>query len=256
MTYNESRLLEMASRLRKGDFVQGEDMDDIWTVGKVQYKTNDDVVVLDRFDREHTLVRDETYKASRNIFEKWNEGVDISELNGFGPAPTTTPQEVIRDLQESTKVVPAADLGGIPIRAEGTEAKGDPKEDQGNTPGSNTQVESEDDQNLESTPKVRIRPKLDRYVTHKEAKTAGGRRKVDNNDEVAGLLRDCTTPDETFEKVAEALKYLDPENARTPDEMRAKYGHLNPGQQRMCAGNLVRGAMKRAGVSTLDAIRP
>ncbi len=60
----------------------------------------------------------------------------------------------------------------------------------------------------------------------------------DNGDEVAVLLRACADLDGVYKAAA---KYL-----RVPEkELRVKYGHLNPGQQRMTAGNLLRSAHKK-----------
>lgn len=55
----------------------------------------------------------------------------------------------------------------------------------------------------------------------------------DVGDEVATMLRDCATLDQVYKA---ASKYLDIDEA----ELRGKYGHLNPGQQRMNLGNKMR----------------
>lgn len=283
VTYHESTLLTAATRFRLGDYVQGENLDNIWTVGKVQYKTDDDVVVLDRFNREHTLVRDEAYKASKMLFEKWNEGMGVSELNRFEPA-------IMREL---TNTIPAVDFGiisnhseiieatqeNISKSAEGTSTNSETVEVQENTVEAQEDI-SESTENISarieyieakentkeaqedtrenrgeterSTSRTRIRPDLSRYVVHREFKTASGRKKVDNNDMVSTLLRGCDNLNEIFDKVAETLLYLDPEKALTAEQIKIKYAHLNAGQQRMCAGNLIRGAMKKIGIDSLD----
>lgn len=59
----------------------------------------------------------------------------------------------------------------------------------------------------------------------------------DVGDEVAVLLRDCKDLDGVY---AAAAKYL----GKTVKELKAKYGHLNAGQQRMNCGNAMRYAWK------------
>lgn len=62
----------------------------------------------------------------------------------------------------------------------------------------------------------------------------------DNGDEVAVLLRVCGTIDAVY---VAASKYLGvPES-----ELRSKYAHLNPGQQRMNCGNRMRALFKKKG---------
>lgn len=56
----------------------------------------------------------------------------------------------------------------------------------------------------------------------------------DNGDHVAGLLRPCETLDQVYAAAAKYLKVKE-------KELRDKYGHLNPGQQRMNCGNRMRG---------------
>ena len=60
----------------------------------------------------------------------------------------------------------------------------------------------------------------------------------DNGDEVAVLLRACTDLNAVYKAASGHLGV--PEK-----ELRTKYGHLNPGQQRMTAGNLLRSAHKK-----------
>ena len=73
-----------------------------------------------------------------------------------------------------------------------------------------------------------------RYTTHKDTKTASGRASFDIADTVANKLRGKTL-DEVYAiaapKLGESIKAL-----------RARYEHLNPGQQRMCVGNRLRHA--------------
>lgn len=63
---------------------------------------------------------------------------------------------------------------------------------------------------------------------------ASGKKSKDNNDAVAQELRGQTL-DFAYTRAAE---YLD----KTETDLRSRYNHLNPGQQRMCLGNLIRGA--------------
>lgn len=60
----------------------------------------------------------------------------------------------------------------------------------------------------------------------------------DNGDPVARMLRDAHTLDEVY---AVAAKYLGVKER----ELRDKYGHLNPGQQRMNCGNRMRGKFRK-----------
>lgn len=60
----------------------------------------------------------------------------------------------------------------------------------------------------------------------------------DNGDEVALLLRESKSLDDAYRIAAKYLKMKE-------TELRARYGHLNPGQQRMCCGNLMRNAQKK-----------
>ena len=71
------------------------------------------------------------------------------------------------------------------------------------------------------------------YVKH-DVKTPSGRKAFDTNDKVAAKLRGLDL-DQAY---AEAAVWCDiPES-----ELRAKYGHLNPGMQRMNLGNKMRAA--------------
>lgn len=71
------------------------------------------------------------------------------------------------------------------------------------------------------------------YVKH-DVKTPSGRKAFDTNDKVAAKLRGLDL-DQAY---AEAAIWCDiPES-----ELRAKYGHLNPGMQRMNLGNKMRAA--------------
>lgn len=85
------------------------------------------------------------------------------------------------------------------------------------------------------------KPKMPEEVKQKlreKAKEERAAKPHDNGDPVARLLRDAHTLDDVYKVTAKHLKV--PEK-----ELRAKYGHLNPGQQRMNCGNRLRGAWKK-----------
>lgn len=71
------------------------------------------------------------------------------------------------------------------------------------------------------------------YVKH-DVKTPSGRKAFDTNDKIAAKLRGLGL-DQAY---AEAAIWCDIPEA----ELRAKYGHLNPGMQRMNLGNKMRAA--------------
>jgi hypothetical protein len=62
----------------------------------------------------------------------------------------------------------------------------------------------------------------------------------DIGDEVALLLRDCGTLDQVYAAAAHYLQLKE-------EDLRAKYGHLNPGQQRMNLGNKMRFKQRKRG---------
>lgn len=86
--------------------------------------------------------------------------------------------------------------------------------------------------NGNETGKVTIDRSRYNYVQH-DTKTQSGRRAVDNSDDVAEALRGLTLPE-----VQSILK----ENG-----IEWRWGHLNPGMQRMNAGNALRGKFKSQG---------
>ena len=77
------------------------------------------------------------------------------------------------------------------------------------------------------------------------SKSATGSTSAHNGDDVATLLAG-SAPDvvcSTAEKLAKMK----------PGELAKKYGHLNPGQVRMCAGNRIRALVKKEAV-TVDEV--
>lgn len=80
-----------------------------------------------------------------------------------------------------------------------------------------------------------------RYTVSKSSK---GSTSAHNGDDLATLLAGCSPEDvcATAEKLAE-LK---------AGELVKKYGHLNPGQIRMCSGNRIRAMVKKETVTVDD----
>ena len=83
-------------------------------------------------------------------------------------------------------------------------------------------------------PKTVISPKLDEYV---KVRSSSGKMTMASKDAIAAALAGAT-----LEEVYEAAARL---KLGTEDELRAKYSHLNPGQQRMNLGNRIRGAVRK-----------
>lgn len=77
------------------------------------------------------------------------------------------------------------------------------------------------------------------------SKSANGSTSAHNGDDVAALLAGNTP--ESVCAVAEQLAEMN------VGELSKKYGHLNPGQVRMCAGNRIR-AMVKKGTVTVDDV--
>ena len=86
-------------------------------------------------------------------------------------------------------------------------------------------------------PKPRM-PEETKQKLREKAKEERAAKPHDNGDPVARMLRDAETLDQVY---AVASKYL----KTSEKELRAKYGHLNPGQQRMNCGNRMRGKWRK-----------
>jgi len=82
-----------------------------------------------------------------------------------------------------------------------------------------------------------LRQRAPTYVKDSEHKTAAGNASVHCNDETAQKLLGKTL-DECYAIAAEVCA---PDV--TEDDLRAKYGHLNLGMQRMNLGNKIRGVL-------------
>jgi hypothetical protein len=87
----------------------------------------------------------------------------------------------------------------------------------------------------ESVPaKTRIAANTEKY---QKAKSASGSVSLNNGDRVATAMSGLTL-DEAYELAAEV-------SATDIDDLRAKYAHLNIGQQRMNLGNRIRGVLNK-----------
>ena len=91
-------------------------------------------------------------------------------------------------------------------------------------------------------PTVRLTPDHNRYVRGL-ASTASGRDSYDIADQVADSLR-TKSVDEVFEAVADQLTKLG--EPTTKAALASRWEGRNPGMQRMNAGNVLRGAIRRA----------
>lgn len=73
-----------------------------------------------------------------------------------------------------------------------------------------------------------------RYTKHKDVRTPSGRASFDTNDAVAEQLRG--------KDLAEVYAIAAPMLGESIKALKARYSHLNNGQQRMCIGNRLRHA--------------
>ena len=89
-----------------------------------------------------------------------------------------------------------------------------------------------------------LREARKRYTASKSSK---GSTSAHNGDDLATLLAGCSPGDvcATAEKLAD-LK---------AGELAKKYGHLNPGQMRMCSGNRIRAMVKKEAVTVDDVAK-
>jgi hypothetical protein len=82
-------------------------------------------------------------------------------------------------------------------------------------------------------------------VKYEPVKAYSGKPSLDNGDALAKALRG-KTPEEVMALAERVLQGVE------KGELAKKYGHLNPGQKRMNAGNLLRNAMKRGELKAKD----
>ncbi len=80
--------------------------------------------------------------------------------------------------------------------------------------------------------KIELMPEAKKPAKAKTHRASSGRKSVDNGDNIALMLRGKSL-DEVYTISSDILKI--PEQ-----QLRAKYNHLNAGQQRMCLGNRLR----------------
>jgi hypothetical protein len=101
------------------------------------------------------------------------------------------------------------------------------------------QTEAHDTATPLDTPKgvLALARSVEYRTTLQRTTTATGNKSLDNGDSVALLLRGADL--ETVYQIGAR------ELGVTVTELKTKYAHLNPGQQRMNVGNRVRGAIKK-----------
>jgi hypothetical protein len=101
------------------------------------------------------------------------------------------------------------------------------------------QTEAHDTATPLDTPKgvLALARSVEYRVTLQKTTTATGNKSLDNGDSVALLLRGADL--ETVYQIGAR------ELGVSVAELKTKYAHLNPGQQRMNVGNRVRGAIKK-----------
>jgi len=85
-------------------------------------------------------------------------------------------------------------------------------------------------------------------AAYKAVKAASGNKSLDCDDATAKALRGL----EADQVVALAQAILKAPEGETLPDLAAKYAHLNVGQRRMNAGNLIRNAMKRGELKAAD----
>lgn len=84
--------------------------------------------------------------------------------------------------------------------------------------------------------KAKYLPKYERTLLHREGEII---RSLDNGDPIAVMLRGVETLEEMYETVAAKIGVAE-------DELKAKYGHLNTGMQRMNLGNRLRTFIRKS----------
>ena len=83
-----------------------------------------------------------------------------------------------------------------------------------------------------------------KYEIHRNIPTPSGRPAVDNGDPVSECFRGLTM-DQVCSRGAQLLTHFN--RPTTKQELSDKYAHLSPAMKRMCIGNNIRGAIRRAG---------
>jgi hypothetical protein len=236
--------MEKAIRLRVGDYVKGMD-DDIWAVGRITLRELGAVEIEDINGGTYTLEIEETYKATKAEYEEYGLTPDAEE-----------------DTQETQEALPNTNIG-----TDGPKRKGDTKKNAGDiVSGVDTLAEilAEELADPETDPETdpeegekhhsemssalnKARRQYDTYVR------PTGKKSVDNGDEVAALLRSAKDMQEACKIAADILSKAT-EDIWDAIELLQRYSHLNPGHQRMCIGNLVRGKVKKFGVNLAEIL--
>lgn len=239
--------MNKAKRFRSGDFVKGQ-INDEWVVGKVANKTNMNISIHDRFGQKYTLEMSETYKSSKEEWKKWGKTAEeLSQENEIEQGKKEMVDGWINShAQKSEPKKLFYNRKNIKMGLSTPECKEDMPEVLNPVPETSNEI-------IPKTKKVKIEPDISKYVRH-NIKTASGKKKMDNNDDVSKLLRSCPTIVDVYAKVFEVLDMMKMNKFSNLEEMVKKYEHLNVGQQRMCAGNLIRGAKKKIGIENLDEI--
>lgn len=208
--------LSPAVRQRKGDYIQGPDSDNgEWRIGRITDKVAGHLIIEDSEGAEGMIPKHFAYKATREEFEN--------------------PKEVEEMEENNEHKIEAEEIDELKSQNLGAEE--------------------------EEVRPVRIHPDWSRYVRHTGITTQSGKTVVDIDDYVAGILRGLNL-DDTYDTVARYIQKINEtavdskgmETLDTIEKLRAKYGHLNPGMQRMNLGNKLRGALARAGMDTLPEI--
>jgi len=248
--------MEKAIRLRIGDYVKGTDNGN-WVVGRIILRELGAVEIEDINSGIYTLEEEETYKATKAEYEEF-------EL-------TSDAEENIQDTQES--------LPNINIGISDSKRKDDTEKNTGNTvSGVDILFETLAEELAACTDNITdesinqgieevINQEIEEEMHHGEMSSAlnkarkyydtyarpTGKKSMDNGDEIATLLRSAKDMQETCKIAADILSKAT-EDIWDAIELLQRYSHLNPGHQRMCVGNLVRGKIKKAGVNLAEIL--
>lgn len=83
-----------------------------------------------------------------------------------------------------------------------------------------------------------------KYEIHRDIPTPSGRPAIDNGDAVSECFRGLKM-EQVCSRGAQLLTHFN--RPTTKQELLDKYSHLSPAMKRMCIGNNIRGAIRRAG---------
>lgn len=262
-------------RCRIGDYVMGEDSEGENIVGRISKVSGDLITVTTRQGSEHEFLRYQTYRATKEAYMSFNPATNSSEdpipsvetmyWDGLGAtsdftedtsleSEDTNPADSPSSPAPATKcTLPPAD-GSCPLC--GAEAaQQTPNGHNTSSPVSNfcnscgRAWSLKTGREVKVLGPVRLHPDLTHYVKH-TVKTVTGRSCLDIDDQVAFALRGLNV-DDCYRQTSRYLIAMGvTPTAKRPTTMsglRAKYGHLNPGMQRMNLGNILRGALRSLG---------